>query len=179
MKIRIKDKKGFSLIELMIVVAIIAILATIAFPYFRSSTRRAKSSEVPKVFSDIKVRQGEYHFENGVYVSTGASDGDYFPAAPAGPDRPQDITSLPASWQALKLQPEGNALYCAYVTIAGERGDGSNIGPVAQSFGFTEAPQEDWFYMLAECDFDDNPAVNSLYFMSSTMAKIAKQNEGR
>lgn len=170
---------GVTLLELMIVVAIIAVLATIAFPYFSGSTRRAKSSEVPKVFADIKVRQEQYHFENGIYLATGASDTDYFPAVPAGPDQPQDVTSRPTTWQDLKLQADKNALYCAYVVIAGERGDSTNIGTTAQSFGFNSAPEEDWFYMLAECDFDGNPGVNSLYFMSSTMAKIAKKNEGR
>lgn len=171
---------GVTLLELMIVVAIIGVLATIAFPYFRGSTRKAKSSEVQRIFADFKIRQGQYQFENGVYLSTNASNSeDVFPATPAGPDKPQEIATWPDTWLELKIQPDPNALYCSYVAVAGERGDNTNIGTIAQSFGFTDAPEEDWFYLLAECDFDGNAGVNSLYFMSGTMATMAKKNEGR
>ena len=173
-------QRGVTLLELMIVVAIIAVLVAIAFPFFSKTTRKAKASEVPSMFSKIKIRQGEYHTENGVYLSTGASETDYFPLTPAGADRPQDVGALPAEWAALRLQPDDNTLYCSYVTIGGERGDSGNVGPVAQSFGFTQAPDEtDWFYIIAECDFDNNPAVNSRYFTSSQMSGTAVKNEGR
>ena len=177
---RKNNKRGFTLVELMIVVAIIAILVTIAFPFFSKTTRKARASEVPAMFSKIKIKQGQYQSENGVYLSTGAGETDYFPATPAGGDRPQDVGTLPDTWTQLRLQPDDNTLYCSYVTIAGERGDDANIGPVAQGFGFTQAPDDNnWFYIIAECDFDDNSAVNSLYFTSSEMSGHATQNDGR
>lgn len=174
-----RREMGITLLELMIVVSIIAILAAVAITSFTKTTRKAKAAEVPALFSQIKIRQGQYHNENGIYISTGTGDNDYFPSAPAGPENAAAITALPLSWQQLKLQPDQTSLYCAYVTIAGERGDSSNIGAVANSFGFNTAPQEDWFYIIAECDFDDDPADNSLYFMASDSAKLAIQNEGK
>ena len=46
MKSNMKKQSGFTLIELMIVVAIVAILAAIALPAYQSYTKRAKFSEV-------------------------------------------------------------------------------------------------------------------------------------
>ena len=47
-------QKAFSLIELMVVIAIIAILAGIALPMYAHFTRRAKASAIPKGLRDVK-----------------------------------------------------------------------------------------------------------------------------
>lgn len=174
-----RTQGGFTLIELMVVVIIVAIIAAIAIPALTKQTRRAKASEVPTMFSMFKMRQEQYHVENGAYLSTGSGDTDRFPAAPAGPDAPQDYGTTPDTWRQLKVHPDYTKLYCTYVTIAGARGDGTNIGAVAQSFGYTQPPQDgDWFYMISECNFDEDPTVNALFFMSSDMTEIAEQNRG-
>ncbi len=48
-------QKGFSLIELMIVIAIIGILAAIAVPQYGQYTKRAKFSEVVMIASPVKA----------------------------------------------------------------------------------------------------------------------------
>jgi prepilin-type N-terminal cleavage/methylation domain-containing protein len=174
-----RRQRGVTLLELMVVVVIIAILAAIAVPLLSKSTRRARSSEVPTMFSKFKMRQEQYHVENGSYLSSGAGDADYFPAAPSGPNEAQAYGALPDSWRALRIHPDYNKLYCAYVSVAGDRGDGTNIGGVANSFGFNAPPQDgDWFYLIAECDFDGDPGVNALFFTSSDSTEIMEQNRG-
>jgi len=53
-------QKGFTLIELMIVVAIIGILAAIALPAYQDYTVRAKLSEGPVLFGSAKTTLEEY-----------------------------------------------------------------------------------------------------------------------
>ena len=65
LKKRVKAKKGFTLIELMIVVAILGILAAIAIPTYMDYTKRAKVSEAISLLSGIGNAIAEYHTSQG------------------------------------------------------------------------------------------------------------------
>lgn len=59
-----KKQQGFTLIELMIVVAIIAILAAIALPAYSDYTKKAKVSEVVLAASAVRTAVAEYAASN-------------------------------------------------------------------------------------------------------------------
>jgi type IV pilus assembly protein PilA len=63
-------QKGFTLIELMIVVAIIGILAAIAIPAYQDYTIRAQVSEGLTLASDIKAGVAEYLAQTGEWAPT-------------------------------------------------------------------------------------------------------------
>lgn len=65
-----RAQAGFTLIELMIVVAIIGILAAVALPAYRDYTVRAKVSELILAASSAKTDVSEYVNTNGVMPST-------------------------------------------------------------------------------------------------------------
>ena len=66
---------GFTLIELMIVVAIVGILASIAYPSYQSYVKRAKRSVAQQFMLDISSREQQYLLDARAYTATIGSGG--------------------------------------------------------------------------------------------------------
>ena len=65
-----KNNKGFTLVELMIVIAIVGILAAIAIPNFLSYQKKAKTLEAKSILGDIRTMEEAYRAENSAYSNS-------------------------------------------------------------------------------------------------------------
>jgi len=74
-KLRGNNQKGFTLIELMIVIAIIGILAAIAIPHYLGYSCKAKQSEAKSSLGAIATCQEAYKAEFDTYGNTMAKIG--------------------------------------------------------------------------------------------------------
>ena len=92
--------KKFSLIELLVVVAIIGILAAIAIPNFVAMQLRAKRAELPTNLDGIRTAEKAYHAEWDTFTSAG-------PSPLWTPGRTQVVFEPVGDWSMLGWSADG------------------------------------------------------------------------
>lgn len=70
---RLRASKGFTLIEVMIVVAIIGILAAIAYPSYREYVLRGNRAEGQSLLVEAAARQERFYAQNNAYLVNDAN----------------------------------------------------------------------------------------------------------
>jgi type IV pilus assembly protein PilA len=106
----VRTQRGFTLLELMVSVALVGVLVSIAIPNFMIWQAKARRSEAMSNVASIARSQSAYQAENNEYVDTGAS----LPAAVgAGTVRkPWDKADPVAQdFALLGWEPEGQVFY--------------------------------------------------------------------
>jgi len=125
-----KSKKGFTLIELMIVVAIIGILAAIAIPNFLGFQLKSKSSEGKVNIAAIRTAEESFLAEFGNYVAAAVT-----PAAiPGSAKQPWPIVAGVAGvddFNQLGWSPEGQVFFQYQVTTVSATPSAYTISAVA------------------------------------------------
>ena len=64
----IPRERGFTLIELMVVVMIVAILAAVAYPSYQDYVRRGALNDATSTLSDMRVRMEQYYQDRSTYA---------------------------------------------------------------------------------------------------------------
>lgn len=70
-----KKQKGFTLMELMIVVAIIGIISAIAFPSYNSYMKKSRRADAKVGLSKLADKQERFYLQNNIYTTSFAATG--------------------------------------------------------------------------------------------------------
>jgi type IV pilus assembly protein PilA len=113
-----KRNEGFTLIELMIVVAIIGILAAIAIPNFLRFQLKSKSSEGKVNLAAIRTAEESYFAEYGTYIAAAQSNPVWVPASRSQKDIFNEVACPGCDFNTIGWSPEGNVFFNYAVTLA-------------------------------------------------------------
>lgn len=153
------SERGFTIVELMIVVAIIAILAVVVVPLFTGESKRVKAkSEVGPMFAELATREDSYKLENAGYLTTTACPTS---ASTSGTDVNAACLTSGSDWTTLRVHPSETMLSCSYTITSGL----STVDPIAllpswaASLTGTQAVTApniatSWFFIEAVCPYN-------------------------
>ena len=103
-----KNQKGFTLVELMIVVAIIGILAAIAIPQFAAYRIRGFNASALSDTKNLQTAEASFFADNQLYAITGAATALATPAAGNLLTGPQSVAnSIISQWVGGAIRPMG------------------------------------------------------------------------
>ena len=146
-----RERHGYSLVELMVVVVIIGVLATVAIPSFIGYLHKSKTSEAISFLAAIKQRQAAYYAEMGQYCDVSGTQDNWFPAGT--PDSNQMTwASAPTEWLMLGASPDSPAVYFQYSSVAGLAGTTPADGGFSDDRGYTGT--NFWFVSSARGDLN-------------------------
>lgn len=162
-------KRGFTLIELMIVVAILGILAAVATVSFRRYALKAKTSEAYGMLGTIRMRQESYRAEFSTYCDiesgngSGAALSAFHPMALNARFGSNWYTSLPTRWSQLGVRPSGQTVVFQYAVSASAPG---TMGAAATALGYTD--DDATWVAQARGDLDDDNTLSTFEATSFT-----------
>jgi len=171
---------GFTLIELMIAVVVLAILAVVAGVSYSKYVRKARTTEAITFLSDIKMKQESYFQTYGHYVDTSSaeashSDSDFYPSPIKGGDKkweiscPNDMATYPG-WCSLGARPTAERVNYQFVTVGWQTGDSNPSGNLIKN------PDRRWWYAEARGDLDENN-IHSTFRLTSELTEVVMFNE--
>jgi type IV pilus assembly protein PilA len=173
------QRRGFTLLELLTVVAIVGILATLGLVAYRRFITSSKSSEAIYMVGAIRAAQESYRAETLSYLNVSVGFSDYFPTGTVGNKKTGwDATGHAdyTRWRQLGARPD-SAVYYGYITGAGVAGGTPPALHIANKPTWPTTT-EPWYVIEAKGDVDGN-GVYSWVCGSSFTGEIYLENEGQ
>jgi type IV pilus assembly protein PilA len=179
-----RGTRGFTLVELMVVVAIIGILSTLAVVGYRKLVQSSHVSEATGMVQNIRVAQEGYHSETQQYAPISGSLTSYYPATP----KYETVTAWGGScgncptlqWSVLPVHVDGPVMF-GYATMAGGAADPIPAAPNVAANPFPANVTTDWYVVAADGDLDGNATEpnNTHVFGVSWSNQLYVDHEGQ
>jgi len=128
MEVIVMNKKGFTLVELMVVIVIIGVLAAVAMPKFADAINKARAAEAPVIVRQIYTADVPYYAENGEHIGIGETDGS----------APDPSGSNPNDLFLSLLGINTTSRYFTYLSTAGGTGSTAAAFNIEGTFGGLE-----------------------------------------
>jgi len=182
-------ERGFTLIEMLTVVIIVGVLATLAVFGVRKYILSSKTSEAISMMASIKSAEEAFKAETFIYlnVSTDFGDGNFYPSNqsthPASKYGkfawPNGSGSDPEKkFAMLGVQPDGPVLF-TYAVVAGGPGDSAPSLPTSkQDFGFPPTATQPFYVAVAKADLGGKLGRFTYVLSHSYSSEIYVENEG-
>ena len=171
--------RGYTLAELMIVVAMVGVLATLAVYGVRKYVLAAKSGEAMSMITAIKAAEENYRDETFVYLGT-ADYTAWHPVNTPGAFKTEwnaDNGAASAVMRQLGVTT-ANPVYFTYGVVSGRAGDKIPVPPTTKSkFNFPGTVNEPFYVAVAKGDLDGD-GVFSYVLSHSLSAEVYLEKQG-
>ncbi len=168
--IAVRRQHGFTLIELMIVVAIIGIMATVAVPSFVRYQNRARRAESFANLAALAKSEKSYFAEYGLFVGA-----DMVPfsatGVSAGPEK-RDSATVATEFSGVGWFPEGNIYYDYDTNVGGFAGCACTTCFTSTAYGDVDGDGECAMILYTHPNVDLTASCTSLYFPGKGIPQI-------
>ncbi|HEY6561631.1 MAG TPA: prepilin-type N-terminal cleavage/methylation domain-containing protein [Polyangiaceae bacterium] len=172
------SERGFTLIEMLTVVAIVGVLATLAVYGVQKYVFASKSSEAMTMITSIKANQEAFKDETFAYLNVSLGSFRLYPSQ--APGRFKSAWSQPthpdfARWQQLGVDPNGPVAF-GYAVTAGAAGTSPTTLTTEEPLNYPVATTEPWYIVVARADHNGD-GVRSLLVSSSFTREVYVEKE--
>jgi type IV pilus assembly protein PilE len=177
-----KSRSGFTLIELMFVVAILGVLSVVAVASYTSYMKKARNQEAIAFLGDIKMKQETYFMTYSQYVDTAANTEDFFPVLNTVPDLwlpvgnawdcASPLNNAVRGFCALGLMPKQEMTHFQYMTMGWAPGDAL---PAAGAQGpWIQNPARRWWFARARSYWAQDRTLTIEFRMNSELSEVVE-----